>query len=762
MIDYGDCFNVTEMKELPAQLAAIPPYATCCCVPMAANPKKFEKLQDKFNDELFVDSGVTIVILAVANEYLVVDVKTESSTLIDKYNSDGLGISTMFEGYVSNVITLEAIDVQNSLWTDKISKMEKSLEEAASFPLLENPKLGDHCVAKFEDDVFYRCQITTIDSDKTEVCFYDYGNSAEVTEVRKMPDELLAVQQLSQLVKMVNIPKSEAAEDKLMEMLSDGTIKFKFLSMCATSFPLDVVIFKDGIDIRKLVTPGMNILATEFTPTVLLNPALDLANIAEEMAKSEQHTNEQHPASVEVELSSGDIVKVNDTEIEENANQVSDVEHSEKEEDPSKEANLDEGNLMDCSNPDTDKTTKQEEETVSETVSVEEHQEIDITEITIVTSPVGVDSEEKQDEEAKPSSGEDFVKEEEKVANTPSTATLDEAELKEPPPIKNDKPEGDDQQMQIEPEVENDEQTVSDPPLLAETEELGDVVAPVADDDGVDVSDPPLLTEAEELGDVAAPVADEDGVDMSVSPLLTEGEELGNVAAPMVEEGGVDDAEPAAELTSAEQAKDVPECEDEVALQCPEKLAEPVKEAFENENSGTLQPAEEATVGKVDQGKDELNEDPPSETVESVVEEKAESDMYSPMSPDSDQNPTSPMSPGTEQNPTEDQDSASENGFNMADTLLMDSDINDVQLVVENSSVSEAEGPVAEEFVFRAPLPIAHFEQNDDTSSQHDSDMSLDDLSYHTPTLVYRNVEVGGSDGNQENTKQEVIISIPK
>jgi len=251
------------MKTLPAQLAAVPPYATCCRLPLAVVPngfgelqKGFVELQKKLQDELFVESSVTMLILAVANEFLVVDFKTdESSTLIEKYLSDGgLHICTFFEGFVSKVSSLKAISVRNSQWTEQLSEVEKSLEEAASFPLLENPRLGDNCVAKSEDGRFQRCWITALAGEKIKVCFYDCGIGAEVTEVRKMPEELVGVQLLSQLVKMINVPESEASVDKLMKMLSDGTVKFEFLVMDLSSFDLEVFIFKDGFDVRKLVS----------------------------------------------------------------------------------------------------------------------------------------------------------------------------------------------------------------------------------------------------------------------------------------------------------------------------------------------------------------------------------------------------------------------------------------------------------------------------------------------------------------------------
>jgi len=290
LIDYGDSFFTTEMKTLPAQLAAVPPYATCCRLPLAVVPngfgelqKGFVELQKKLQDKLFVESGVTMLILAVANEFLVVDFKTnnnESSTLIEKYLSDGgLHICTFFEGFVSKVSSLETISVRNSEWTEQLSEVEKALEEAASFPLLEHPRLGDNCVAKSEDGRFQRCWITALAGAKIKVCFYDCGLGAEVTEVRKMPEELVGVQISSQLVKMINVPESEASMDKLMKMFSDGTVKFEFLVMELSSFDLEVVIFKDGFDVRKLVSRN----STPAFDSQLANIAQKTGSFGEEM-----------------------------------------------------------------------------------------------------------------------------------------------------------------------------------------------------------------------------------------------------------------------------------------------------------------------------------------------------------------------------------------------------------------------------------------------------------------------------------------------
>jgi len=78
MIDYGECFFSTELKVLPKSLASIPPLATYCRLPITADPENVE-LQLKLQDELFSVCGVTIVILAVTNGQLVVDVKTSKT-----------------------------------------------------------------------------------------------------------------------------------------------------------------------------------------------------------------------------------------------------------------------------------------------------------------------------------------------------------------------------------------------------------------------------------------------------------------------------------------------------------------------------------------------------------------------------------------------------------------------------------------------------------------------------------------------------------
>jgi Tudor domain len=268
MMDYGDMQAVMETKALPQEFASIPPFATCCCMPMAATPNRHADLQAEVESELFVESAMTMRIIAVAaKEYLVVDFISKQSSLIEDKITKGLATSTFFEGYVSNVMSLEGVDVQNALWTNKLEAMSTSLENAESFPPLEKFQVGARCVAKFEyDGVFYRAQITSLKDSVVKVYFYDYGNSALVTDVRQAPDEILQVHHLSQLVKVCNPPPSEEVRDRMLVMLSDGCCKFDFLILNPTSFPLEVVVFKNCFDLRKLAAPGLNIMAVEFSP----------------------------------------------------------------------------------------------------------------------------------------------------------------------------------------------------------------------------------------------------------------------------------------------------------------------------------------------------------------------------------------------------------------------------------------------------------------------------------------------------------------
>jgi hypothetical protein len=303
MTDYGDTHTIaaTDTKALPQVFAATPPFATCCCIPMSAIPQKYNELHGKVEAGLFSEEALTMRIIAVANDYLVVDFKTEHGTLIEDKISEGLAIRTTFEGYVTHVNTLEGVDVQNVDWTDKIEALAKTLEEADSYPPLAKPELGMHCVAKFEaDGVFYRAQITSQSEAATEVCFYDYGNSAQVTDMRQIPDQVLKVKQLSQLLRVSNQPESQEVCDKIVAMLSDDSFKFEFLVLSATSYPSEVVVFKDGIDLRKLVQPGLNVMATEFSPQ-----PVDLVKMIAEMNKGK--TEKVKEAEVDVLREEGNV-----------------------------------------------------------------------------------------------------------------------------------------------------------------------------------------------------------------------------------------------------------------------------------------------------------------------------------------------------------------------------------------------------------------------------------------------------------------------
>ncbi|XP_059473656.1 maternal protein tudor-like isoform X2 [Neocloeon triangulifer] len=286
LVDYGNVVSVKEARKLPEELGKIPPFATCCCIPLCLLPHFQTEAEKLIETELFREdeAPLEMVIEALANEFLVVDFKLAGSTLIDKLFTEGMCIRTLFEGYVSNILSLEAIDCQNAENTAKLEAIGEALTKAEEFPVAENVQVGDQRAAKFADDgLWYRADVVDIEDGRIEVNFRDYGNSAVVTDLRVLPEDLQNVEQLCQLARMINLPENEMVKKKIRELLSDETMLFEFLTLNPREYPLGVVIFKDGIDIRKVASPGLNIMAEEFVP-MSFTPPKDLCDIAVFMA----------------------------------------------------------------------------------------------------------------------------------------------------------------------------------------------------------------------------------------------------------------------------------------------------------------------------------------------------------------------------------------------------------------------------------------------------------------------------------------------
>ncbi|CAB3361040.1 Hypothetical predicted protein [Cloeon dipterum] len=281
LIDYGNSIAVSEAAVLPKELSSIPPFAACCSIPLCAIPNVAENVDKEIQEDLFKDDALTMKIEAVTDDYLLVDFQLDGQTLIEKFYNRMDAIRTFFLGSISNVDSLEAIDCQAVENEADLANVAQALLKADEFPDLEQFNVGDTCVAKFDDDgLWYRANITNLQDGVTEALFFDYGNSAVVTQLKKIPESVEKIKRLSQLVKMINVPEGEVVENKLYDLLSDSSVKYGFFAPSPRTCPLDVVIFKDGIDLRKIASSGLNIMAEEFKPRGCFAPPADLIKIA--------------------------------------------------------------------------------------------------------------------------------------------------------------------------------------------------------------------------------------------------------------------------------------------------------------------------------------------------------------------------------------------------------------------------------------------------------------------------------------------------
>ncbi|XP_065353021.1 maternal protein tudor-like isoform X3 [Cloeon dipterum] len=281
LIDYGNSIAVSEAAVLPKELSSIPPFAACCSIPLCAIPNVAENVDKEIQEDLFKVEALTMKIDAVTDDYLLVDFQLDGQTLIEKFYNRMDAIRTFFLGSISNVDSLEAIDCQAVENEADLVNVAQALLKADEFPDLEQFNVGDTCVAKFDDDgLWYRANITNVQDGVTEALFFDYGNSAVVTQLKKIPESVEKIKRLSQLVKMINVPEGEVVENKLYDMLSDSSVNYGFFAPSPRTCPLDVVIFKDGIDLRKIASSGLNIMAKEFKPRGCFAPPADLIKIA--------------------------------------------------------------------------------------------------------------------------------------------------------------------------------------------------------------------------------------------------------------------------------------------------------------------------------------------------------------------------------------------------------------------------------------------------------------------------------------------------
>lgn len=193
-VDYGNTDTITDntlLKSCNDSFDGTKPLAMLCSLPIESRGSKeweadackklLNLIEVPLKYELVSkDNDLNYVKLFVGGRDIVKE-------LLFEEHADQLEIINSGEKcFISHINSLDDFFIQVDSDTEALRLIEEHLRGAENFEILKNPKVGLICAAQFEDELYYRAQITsdTSNTDGFEVVFLDYGNTFRVTEVR--------------------------------------------------------------------------------------------------------------------------------------------------------------------------------------------------------------------------------------------------------------------------------------------------------------------------------------------------------------------------------------------------------------------------------------------------------------------------------------------------------------------------------------------------------------------------------------------------
>ncbi|XP_034942181.1 maternal protein tudor-like isoform X2 [Chelonus insularis] len=236
-VDYGNSALSTEIREIPDDLTIIPPLSRKCKLVLPDGIKEWsEEACQEFIK--MSNDGATIFIM---------DIVEEGETSVVTLTLDGEDIVNHLVKFCKKskpvtsdnfkIVLVSHISSPNEFWVhekdslDDLDTMTQKLLHARDFPLVEEVKEGELCVAEFpEDTCWYRAEVLSHGDTGTNVMYVDYGNTAVSTEIRKIPKELSIIQPLAKKCSLY-LPEgidqwTDEACEEFCRLSNDGNTEF--------------------------------------------------------------------------------------------------------------------------------------------------------------------------------------------------------------------------------------------------------------------------------------------------------------------------------------------------------------------------------------------------------------------------------------------------------------------------------------------------------------------------------------------------------
>lgn len=185
-IDYGNSYTCNSVRELPEDLLILAPLAIKCSLEKPPGVLQWSpKTSEKFK-EISKDGAAEFKVRKI----------TPGETSVVQLLLNGVNVSDQLlpeteSGCISYFESVDSFWIQKSESSDVITIMGDAMVEAGNWPVKDPVHVGDLVAAMSDEDQFwYRAKILSVKDKEYEVLFVDYGNSAVVTEVRQISEDI--------------------------------------------------------------------------------------------------------------------------------------------------------------------------------------------------------------------------------------------------------------------------------------------------------------------------------------------------------------------------------------------------------------------------------------------------------------------------------------------------------------------------------------------------------------------------------------------
>ncbi|XP_043481522.1 uncharacterized protein LOC122510734 isoform X2 [Leptopilina heterotoma] len=172
--------------------------------------------------------------------------------------------------FISHINSLSDFYIQEEKSVSNLEKIQDRFLVADMLPKVTDVKEGTLCVAKFTDGDWYRARVLAPGETGTKVLFIDYGNNAEVTEIRAIPEDVASIPPLARwcsLLKPYYATKwPQGAFDTFCELSADGATIF-LLDVLVEAETAIVKLTLENEDIAEKLAPAVSICVSNINST---------------------------------------------------------------------------------------------------------------------------------------------------------------------------------------------------------------------------------------------------------------------------------------------------------------------------------------------------------------------------------------------------------------------------------------------------------------------------------------------------------------